>query len=126
MNGKFLLDTNIILEYLKGDSDVVHFLSEYANAVLYISVITRMELLSFHGITQDEEIHIREIMDSINVLHLSEEIEKLAIDVRRAMRIKLPDAVIAASAIVVDAVLFTRDRALTNINFPGLKIFNLP
>jgi predicted nucleic acid-binding protein len=80
-----------------------------------------MELLSFHGITNDEELNIRNIIDSVKILHLSEDIEKYAIDIRGAMRIKLPDSIIAATAIVADAILFTRDRILMNMNFPGLR-----
>jgi predicted nucleic acid-binding protein len=125
MNGKLLLDTNIILDYLKGDSDVVYFLSDHPSSILCISVITRMELLSFHGITNNEERNIRNIIDSVKILHLNEDIEKYAIDIRRAMRIKLPDSIIAATAIVADAILFTRDRILMNMNFPGLRTVKL-
>ena len=125
MNGKFLLDTNIILDYLKGDRNIADFLAEHKRAVLYASVITRMELLSFHGMTPKEEELIHDVFSSINVLPITEDIEESAINFRRATRKKLPDAIIAASAISVGAILLTRDRELANHSFPGLNTLAL-
>ena len=120
MSGKFLLDTNIILDYLKGDRNVVGFLAKHSGTVLYASVITKIELLSFHGITPTEEKNVRDTVSSINVLPISEDIEETAINFRRVTRKKLPDAIIAASAISVGAVLLTQDKELANSVFPGL------
>ena len=125
MNGKYLLDTNIILDYLRGDSIIANFLAEHREAILYVSVITRMELLSYHGMTPNEERLIHDVLAPINVLPITEDIEESAISFRRAIRKKLPDAIIAASAISVGAVLLTRDRELANHVFPGLKTLAL-
>ncbi|MCL2122784.1 MAG: type II toxin-antitoxin system VapC family toxin [Desulfovibrionaceae bacterium] len=124
MSGKFLLDTNIILYYLKGDRNIADFLAEHREAVLYVSVITRMELLSFHGMTPSEEKHIHDVLSPINVLPITEDIEETAINFRRATRKKLPDAVVAASAIVSKAVLVTYDRELAGTVFPGLATYH--
>lgn len=50
MSGRFLLDTNIILGFLKGQESIVKFIEMHEDFDLYTSVITRLELLSFHGL----------------------------------------------------------------------------
>jgi predicted nucleic acid-binding protein len=122
MNGRFLLDTNIILDYLKGDAIITSFLIENAQATLCISVITRMELFSFHGITSAEEIQIRQAISPIAITPINDSIEEIVVRFRRATRRSLPDSIIAASAIFYDAMLLTRDRVLINTNYPGLHI----
>ena len=49
MNGKdnFLLDTNIVLGFLKGQEPIIGFLQKYPQATMAVSQITRMELLGY-------------------------------------------------------------------------------
>lgn len=64
MSGDSLvLDTNVVIAYLRGTGEVVKFLAEQAEATLVVSVVTRMELLSFPGLTSDEETVVREFLD---------------------------------------------------------------
>ena len=121
MSGKLLLDTNAILGLLKGQPSITALLESAETDVLYASVITRMELLSFPGITPEEEKHIRDFLDDeVSIIPLNTEIEDTAIRLRRATRHKIPDAVVAASAIAAKAVLVTCDRELAETVFPGL------
>jgi len=120
MNGKLLLDTNVILGFLNGQPSVVALLGTAKNE-LYASVITRMELLSFHGITLEEEKHIYDFLGAVTLIPLNADVEETAIRFRRATRRKMPDAIVAASAIVSKAVLVTCDRELAHTDFPGLE-----
>lgn len=52
MNGKYLLDTNIVIGYTKNAQPLVNFINQRQEANFYASVITRLELLSFPGLTQ--------------------------------------------------------------------------
>jgi len=119
MNGKLLLDTNTILGFLKGQPSLVAFLGA-TEKELYVSVITRMELLSFHGITPEEEKDIRDFLDEVSIVPLNADVEDTAIKMRRATRRKVPDAIVAASAVVLKAMLVTYDRELMSTNFPDL------
>jgi len=58
MSGRLLLDTNAILEIFKGRPSIAALLKD-AEKEVCVSVITRMELLSFHGITPEQEKQIR-------------------------------------------------------------------
>lgn len=120
MNGKFLLDTNVIIGYLKGLPGIVSFMDTRQEPVFYASVITRMELLSFPGIAAEEEALIKKFMSSLTILPLSEPIENTAVNLRRATRSQMPDAIIAATAIILGATLVTCDRDLAAMKFPGL------
>lgn len=121
MNGKILLDTNAILGIFKGLASIAALLDD-AEKEVYVSVITRMELLSFHSVTIEQEKQIRDFLDMVYIVPLNADVEETAIQIRRVTRRKMPDSIVAASAIVSNAILITYDRELANTNFPGLKI----
>src|SRR5947208_3102596 len=114
---KFLIDTNVIIYHLAGNSDVERLLD---NAVLYISALTFAELLSKRGLTSSEEQIVRSYIQSIYIIHTNDFICEVAADIRRAKKIKLPDAIIAATCFFLDIPLVTFDSDLDNI--PDLKI----
>lgn len=90
-----VLDTNICLYLLNGDRQLATMLEEQP---LRISQITRMELLSFAGITKDELKRVQVFLESWPVEPIHPPIEELAIRIRRKYRFKLPDSIIAATA----------------------------
>ena len=53
---------------------------------------------------------------------LDDKIEHAAIALRRATRLKLPDAIVAATAWAEGLVLLTSDQQMLNLNWPGLEI----
>jgi len=59
-----------------------------------------MELLSFHGITPEEEKDIRDFLGEVSIVPLNADVEDAATQLRRATRHRIPDAIVAASAIV--------------------------
>jgi hypothetical protein len=114
---KYLLDTNFILGILKRDPLV---LAEVSSRQLHVgeclySAITRMELLGFHRITREEESLIRQKLDRLTYLPLTGNIENVAIDLRQTRKIKLPDAIIAATALCSGIELLTLDQHLLSV-----------
>lgn len=124
MNGKLLLDTNIILGIFRGTPSITRALEAHAGADMYVSVLTKMELLSFHSLTQEEEAFIVDLLGDVTITPLNPEVEDVAIRLRRATRRKMPDAIVAASAVVASAILVTCDRELAATEFPGLVAMN--
>jgi hypothetical protein len=115
--GKYLLDTNFILGLLKADPLVFAQLSSrqlHVGECSY-SAITRMELLGFHNITRDEETLIKQKLDRLTYLPLTENIENIVIALRQSRKIKLPDAIIAATALFNDLELLTLDQHLLSV-----------
>jgi len=113
MNGiNYLLDTNIIIGLLKGNSQAVNLTQGINLSVCAFSAITRMELLGFVGITDHEERTVKALLDRMTHLSLTSAIEELTIQFRRQHRTKLPDAIIAATAQAHGLELLTLDKKL--------------
>jgi len=118
MNGtKYLLDTNYILGLLKRHPVVISELSKLnvTTEECSYSAVTRMELLGFQGICNEEEAIIREKLDYLTYLQLNREVEDITIHIRRGRKIKLPDAIIAATAVCFDLQLLTLDQHLSTV-----------
>lgn len=124
MSGNLLLDTNVILDFLKGDKEIIAYLGGISSDRLYASAITRMELLSFHGITPEEENLVANFLTTLSIVPLNFDVERTAIHLRRTTRRKLPDAIIAASAIVAEATLITSDIELASTEYPNLRTYS--
>lgn len=107
MNGNSaLLDSNIII-YLSKREVPLSFLDQFDSH--YISVITYMEVLGYQFRDSKEEEFIREMLEVFSVLFIDQKIADMAIEIRKKQRIKLPDAIIAATAKVLDLCLVTRN-----------------
>lgn len=114
---EYLLDTNFILALLKSKPETLTLIEERRIQVdqCGYSAITRMELLGFPGMTVNEELTIQEKLAQLIYLPIHKQVEDEAIRIRRAYRIKLPDAIIAATALVAQAEVLTFDRQLQRI-----------
>ncbi len=121
MNGRFLFDTNAIIYYLQGLPEWVAFIDGTAMTERYASVVTRMELLAFPGITADEAERIHRFLTDLTVVPLDGVLENTAIEVRRTARLKLPDAIVVATAVGVGATLITGDRKLADFRWAGFQ-----
>jgi predicted nucleic acid-binding protein len=108
---KFLLDTNTVL-YLLGGKLNSNSLPE---GKLFISVINELELLSYPAISKVEEIKIKKFIDDIDVLDIDEAIKIETIRLRKKHNLKLPDAIICATALSQNSSLITFDESLNKI-----------
>jgi predicted nucleic acid-binding protein len=111
---EFLLDTNMVIGLLKGYGPAIT-LAEQSGLVLdkaAVSQITRMELLGYPQMTDEEEGAIRTFLAACQVRMLDEQIEAQAIRLRRSGAFKLPDAIVAATAIHGALRLLTLDQGM--------------
>lgn len=115
MNGvRYLLDTNFVLGLVKGYDGVVERLASLGLAFeLYgYSSITRMEALGFPKIVEEEATAIAALFGRLAYFGITPDIEDAAIHLRQRRNIKLPDAIIAATAHVHGLTLLTLDKDL--------------
>lgn len=114
-----MLDTNIVLSLLNSDTTLSEFLF---NKDLYISFISELELLSYKKITIKEQKEIKSFLKELVVLNLNEGVKQNTIKLRKINGIKLPDAIIAASATWLNIPLITADKQLSKVK--GVKIIH--
>lgn len=122
MGQEFLIDTNIAIAFLNRSlpkNSLVFLDSLYAS----ISVITRIELLGWPMITQEEIGKIDAFISDATVYPLSEPVVQKTIAIRQSQKIKTPDAIIAATAVVHGLTLLTRNTVDFR-TIPELKFSN--
>lgn len=109
-----VLDTNVVIYKLSGRLTQPLPAGPYA-----VSVISEMELLSYPDVDANEEREIRRFPSGVVVVDLTPHIQAVAIQLRRLYRLKLPDAVVAATSVSLGIDLVTSDRRLART--PGLR-----
>ena len=123
MNGNSLvLDSNILIYLSKGDLDFSKITQGYSN--IYISVISYMEALGFNFKNESEKKLIEQLLRSIEVIHTDAEIASAVVEYRSRSKIKLPDAIILATAKKMKADLKTANvRDFKNAD-KGVRLIN--
>ena len=120
MNGaKLLVDTNVIIYHLAGNKKIETILD---GALVYISSITFAELLA-GNIPEKDSKTLDEYLKAVHVIHTNDFICETAAAIRKNQKIKLPDALIAATSIFLGLPLVTFDNDFDKIN--DLKIIKL-
>jgi predicted nucleic acid-binding protein len=125
MSNRIVLDTSIILNFLDGIAGIPDLYSLIKEQDCFVSIITRMELLKYPEITGEEEIRINSFLFDVVVLPIDDDIEQETIRISRNTKLKLPDAIIAATAIVVDAELGATDPHFADSKYPLLQVMPL-
>ena len=104
-----LIDTNVLIHALSGNAQapiLSRIDDAIANQARY-SVVTRMELLGWNGHTADSRRETEALLAQLMEITLTSAIVALVIDIRSTITIKLPDAIIAASALAENLPLMT-------------------
>jgi len=119
-----LIDTNVWIDALAGNLSKKAFLKisvgpEWAG----YSAITRLELFGFPGLTAADEGKIRELLQAFEEVAVTSDVIDRAIEIRKKTKVKVPDAIIGASALVLGCNLITRNVADFKA-IDGLKVID--
>jgi len=117
----FLADTNAIIYVLEGKGYMLPFLIN----ITCISVISEIELRGLYQISINFENEIKSLLEELEICPLSFPIKELAIQLKQNYKIKLPDAIIAATAIKRNLTLLTADKDFTKIKELELVLIEL-
>lgn len=121
MNGNsLLLDTNIILYLLSGDQTVANFLND---KTVFVSFVTELELLGYDDLEPEGKLIVENLLQDSTIIDINSEIKKIVIELRKAHKIKLPDAIIAATAFYLNIPLMTSDKRLSKLKELNILLF---
>ena len=115
---KALLDTNILIDFLRGVPAARDELNRYPDKA--ISIVTWMEVMA--GAPAPAEQGTRGFLDGFGLVALDAAVAERAVTLRRQHRLKLPDAVVWASAQVGAMLLVTRDTKAFPADDPGVRM----
>lgn len=107
----YLIDSNAIIDYIgenfppKSEAWIDTLVDEQLAA----STINKMEVLGFNFSNPSDSVPFEDFFKTVIILPLSDKIEAKTIEIRRQMKIKLPDAIIAATALVHNLTLISRN-----------------
>ncbi len=108
--GIILCDTNILIEFYKNNQDIIAELEKIGNKNIAISVITAGELV-FGALNKKETQTIRKDIEHLILLNINDLISRKFIELMlkysKSHGLAVPDALIAATAIVSNIKLYT-------------------
>lgn len=110
-----ILDTNVVLYYLAN-----RLAQELPEGPVCVSVMTELELLAYPDMTADEQARITGFLSRVNIVELLPDVKHDAVELRRKHRLKLPDAIVAATSKVLRGELWTHDKQLASV--AGLSV----
>jgi predicted nucleic acid-binding protein len=127
MNGTtaILIDTNAVIDYLgkKFSLKAMAFMNGVIDLAPNVSVITKIEVLGFNAAEEHYQLLLA-FMDDVVLMDLTPAVIDTSISIRKADIIKLPDAIIAATAVVNNFTLITRNTTDFK-NISELQLLNL-
>jgi predicted nucleic acid-binding protein len=118
-----VFDTCAMIAIIKSKLENGPIASLPASIKALVSVITKIELLSYPKLTITEEQQIRLLLKKrFTVVPIKKKVELIATLVRSKTKLKLPDSIIAATAISKNALLISGDDNLLKLKWPGLSV----
>ena len=106
------IDTNVLLYILGGDKDLNELLK---GRDVVASVMVRMEALVYHGADKEHLAQVQRFLDRCELEEIHRSVHERAVDLRLRYKLKLPDAIIAATAIHLAIPLITADKTFAKL-----------
>ena len=111
----YVLDTNIISFFLKGDSNLLPYFN-YTN--IHISFVTELELKSIPGLSGKDFEKLENFLNTCVITDINAVIKTTAVFFKKDYKLKLPDAIIAATAFYLGYELITADKIFNRLPIP--------
>ena len=124
MGTQYLIDSNAVIDYLSGKLplDGMNFMNGIVNAIPKVSVITKIEVMGYNTPAADYQL-LSDFINDAEVIELTESVVNQTIELRKQYKIKLPDAILAATALANGLVLISRNLSDFK-NITGLEVID--
>ena len=122
-NNKVIIDSNILI-YLSQKKLTINEVFE-ENTEYFISIISYMEILAYNFSSKEEEAFIDKLLSFFQIIDITKDIADKVIELKRKRKIKLPDAIIVATALYQNIILYTNDKQLYSIENLNTKYFSI-
>lgn len=119
----YLLDSNILIYSARSEYSFLRNYITSSTAISAVSVATVIEVLGFHRLTPDDKTYFESCIALLQVFEVSQTISDKAVELRQKQKLSLGDAIIAATALVHDCELVTRNID-DFVGIDGLKLLN--
>lgn len=116
MGLKIFLDTNAIVALLKNNQHLLELTSRSSS--IYISVISELEFKSYPNLSLKDHQIFEKFIKRVSIIDLKDDdilLKNRIVELRKRLKLKLPDAIIAASAITLNAELVTADKGFSKV-----------
>ena len=122
---EYLIDTNILIYHTSGSQVTTDFITNLiANNSFNISILTKIEFLGWDRHTPEGFEKCKKLIETATIYPVDESTANKAIDLKREKKIKLADAVIAATALLNNLKLVTRNVDDFKM-IEGLEVVNI-
>jgi hypothetical protein len=124
MGMNMLVDSNEIIDYVSNriPEKSAKQLDNYFNSNFSVSIISKIEVLGFNTLDYEME-QLESFIQLSSIVYMDEAVADKTIEIRRMKRIKLPDAIIAATALVQNCILLSHNTTDFN-KIEGLQVLD--
>jgi predicted nucleic acid-binding protein len=118
---RFVLDASVLIGHLNHTVDLWAFFEAQGECELFTTRITEIETLAKPGMTTEEEAEARAVLRCFTRVEIDDAIRDLTVQIRRTKKLLLPDAIIAATSISLNATVLSNDPHLRDYQWDGYK-----
>ena len=113
------MDSNVLIDTLNGKLDIFAAIAVFSPCDIFINPVVEIETLAKAGMTIEEEAQGRILLSGFKWAEIDRSVCNYAIAIRRSKKLLLPDALIAATALSLNATVLSNDPHLRDFQWPG-------
>jgi predicted nucleic acid-binding protein len=116
---RFILDSNVLIAAMNKELDIFAVIAGLSPCDVFINLIVEIETLARPGMTGEEETQGRILLSGFKWAEIDRAAREYAVAIRRSKKLLLPDALIAAAALSLNATVLSNDPHLRDFQWPG-------
>ena len=108
---QYLIDTNVVSDYLSAalPASSTKFMDEVIDAIPTLSIVSQIELLCWQT-HAETETKVLAFLNDCRILNIDPQVVAMCVQIRKGKRVKMPDAIIAATAVSSNLILLTNNE----------------